>query len=381
MKPSLDELRRRSSAKWRVYDADVIPAWVADMDFELAPPIRAALEAQVALGDLGYPQMYERSGLAELFCARAAARYDWQIEPSQLEFFSDVVQAIYLCLMTLTEPGDGVLIQTPIYPPFLHAVDETGRRALHCPLVPGASRYGIDFDALDAAARKARMLLLCHPHNPTGRAFTREELESLAEIAQRHDLVVVSDEIHADLMLDARRHIAFASLSPEVAARTVTLTAASKAFNIAGLCLACGVFGSATLRERFGQIPNHVRGGRSTLGMAAAAAAWRDGDAWLAETLGVLRANRARVAEAAREWPAVRHYAPEATYLAWLDCSGLELGEEPCRYFLREARVALGEGPSFGPPGQGCVRINFATTPEILDEVLGRMRAALARRA
>lgn len=381
MKPSLVELRRKTSAKWTVYDADVIPAWVADMDFELAPPIRAALDAQIRRGDLGYPQMYERSGLAELFCARAAARYDWHVEPSQVEFFSDVVQAIYLCLMTLTESGDGVLIQTPIYPPFLHAVAETGRRAISCGLVPGHARYEIDFDALEAAAPGARMLLLCHPHNPTGRAYTREELERLAAIVMRHDLLVVSDEIHADLMLDERRHIAFASLSPAIAARTVTLTAASKAFNIAGLCLACGVFGSTALRQRFGSLPGHVRGGRSTLGMAAAAAAWRDGDAWLADTLSVLRANRATVAaHVAREWPAVRHFAPEATYLSWLDCAGLELGEEPFRFFLREARVALGEGPSFGAGGQGCVRINFATTPAILDEILARMSAALARR-
>lgn len=381
MKPSLAELRRRSSAKWTVYEPDVIPAWVADMDFELAPPIRAALEAKLARSDLGYPQMYERSGLVELFCARAAARYDWHVEASQVEFFSDVVQAIYLCLMTLSEPGDGVLIQTPIYPPFLHAVDETGRRAVHCPLVPAATGHEIDFDALDAAARDARVLLLCHPHNPTGRAFTRKELEGIARIVLRHDLLVVSDEIHADLMLDARRHVAFASLTPEVGERTVTLTAASKAFNIAGLCLACGVFGSDALRDRFRTIPGHVRGGRSALGMAAAAAAWREGDGWLEETLGVLRANRERVAaHVAREWPAVRHAPPEATYLAWLDCTALGLGEEPWRFFLREARVALGEGPAFGPPGRGCVRINFATTPAILGEVLGRMSAALSRR-
>lgn len=381
MRPTASDLRRKTSAKWTVYPADVIPAWVADMDFELAPPIRAALDAQLARHDLGYPPMYERAGLAELYAARAARRYGWDIAPQDIEFFSDVVQAIYLALLTLTNPGDGVLIQTPIYPPFLHAVDETGRRRVLSELVPGATRYEIDFDALDAAAAEATLFLLCHPHNPTGRAYTREELERLAEIVLRHDLVVVADEIHADLMLDARRHIPFASLAPEIAARTITLTAASKAFNVAGLCLACAVFGSASLRERYAGLPNHVRGGRSAMGMAAAAAAWRDGDAWLAETIGTLRANRERLAtHVAREWPSIRHFAPEATYLAWLDCRELAFGEEPYRWFLREAKVALGEGPSFGPPGAGHVRVNFATTPEILDEVIGRMSAALQRR-
>ena len=381
MSPSLDELRRKTSAKWTVYPPDVIPAWVADMDFELAPPIRAALDAQIDRHDLGYPAMYERSGLAELFVTRAARRYGWQIAASDVDFFSDVVQTIYLALMTLTSPGDGVLIQTPIYPPFLHAVDETQRRRVLCPLVTGAARYEIDFDALDAAAAQSRLLLLCHPHNPTGRAFTRGELAGIAEIALRHDLIVVSDEIHADLMLDARPHVPFASLGPEIAARTLTLTAASKAFNIAGLCLACAVFGSPALRKRFASLPNHVRGGRSTLGMTAAAAAWRDGDAWLQETVQILRKNRAALADhLAREWPAIHHFPPEATYLAWLDCRALGLDEEPHRYFLREAKVALGEGPSFGPPGAGFVRVNFATTPALLQAVLARMSAALARR-
>lgn len=381
MLPSLDELRRKTSAKWTVYPPDVIPAWVADMDFGLAPPIRAALDAQLARNDLGYPAMYERSGLPEIFAARAARRYDWHIDPGQIEFFSDVVQTIYLALLSLTSPGEGVLIQTPIYPPFLHAVDETGRRRVLCELVPGTTRYEIDFDALDAAAADASLFLLCHPHNPTGRAYTREELTRLAEIVLRHDLIVVADEIHADLMLDARAHIPFASLGPDIAARTITLTAASKAFNIAGLCLACAVFGSQSLRARFASLPNHVRGGRSTLGMTAAAAAWRDGDAWLEDTLAILRGNRDRLAaHVVREWPAVRHFPPEATYLGWLDCRELGLGEEPCKWFLREAKVALGEGPAFGPPGEGFVRVNFGTTPAILDEVLTRMRDALARR-
>jgi cystathionine beta-lyase len=375
----LRQLRRRHGAKWTVYPDDVIPAWVADMDFAVAAPIRAALEAAVARGDLGYPLPYARSGLDELFCARMARRYGWQVEPTQVQFFSDVVQAIYLALLTLTRAGSGVLIQTPIYPPFLTSVAETGRSAQACPLVAGPRGYEIDFDALDGCVtRDTEMLLLCHPHNPTGRAFTREELTRLADLALRHDLIVVADEIHADLMLDARQHLPFASLGPEIAARTLTLTSPSKPFNIAGLCLAVGVFGSPALAQRFASLPEHVRGGRSALGMAAARAAWSEGDAWLNDTLALLRRNRAQVAAfVAARWPSVVHYPPEATYLAWLDLRPLALPQEPQRYLLEHARVALGDGPAFGAPGQGFVRLNFATEPAVLEEVLGRMDHAL----
>jgi len=378
--PSIAELRHRTSIKWRAYAPDVLPAWIADMDFPPAPEIRAAVEEVVARGDLGYPQSYARSGLDEIFCARMQARYAWAIEPAQVDFFSDVVQTIYLALLTLTAPGDGILIQTPIYPPFLIAARETGRRADICPLVQQSSGYAIDFDALERTIdRRTRMLLLCHPHNPTGRAFTREELDGLAELVRRHDLIVVSDEIHADLMLDDRRHIPFAALAEDIAARTITLTSPSKPFNIAGLCLAAGVFGSADLARRFSQIPAHVRGGRSTLGMVAAKAAWTVGDTWLAATLTRLRANRALVAaHATRQWPAIRHFPPEATYLAWLDCRALGLAVEPHRFFLEQGRVALSEGPAFGAAGEGFVRLNFATPPEVLGEILARMDGALA---
>ena len=377
---SLEALRARQSSKWTVYPPDVLPAWVADMDYALAPPLQAAIEARVAGQDLGYPRMYGPSGLAEVFAARAARKYGSQVDPARVEFLSDVVQGLYLALLALTEAGDGVLVQTPIYPPFLHAVAETGRRLVDCPLAVGPQGFTVDFDSLDAACDAGvRVLMLCHPHNPSGRAFTRGELEGFAALVRRHDLLVVSDEIHADLVLDERQHIPFATLGEDIAARTLTLTSASKAFNIAGLCLATAVFGSQALQTRFARLPGHVRGGRSTLGMAAAHAAWTAGDAWLDAVKRQLRANRDRVAAfVAERWPAVRHFPPEATYLSWLDCRGLELGEEPYRFFLREAKVALSDGPTFGAPGQGCTRLNFATSPEILEEILSRLDRALA---
>ena len=375
----LERLRARQCAKWTVYDADVLPAWIADMDFALAPPVRAALAARLAAEDLGYPKMYPRAGLDALFAARMAAQYGWQIQRQQVEFFSDVVQIIHLALQTLLEPGDGVIIQTPIYPPFLQSVAETGRRQLLCPLAQTDAGYQIDFDALAAAcADGARMLLLCHPHNPTGRAFTRDELEGLAALVRRYQLIVISDEIHADLMLVDRPHIPFATLGEDIAQRTLTLTSPSKAFNLAGLVLAVAVFGSPALRAQFGRLTEHVRGGRSAFGISATAAAWEAGEPWLAAVKARLRANRDTVSAFVRaRWPAMRYTPPEATYLAWLDCRALELGEEPWRFFLREARVALSEGPSFGTEGEGFVRLNFATSPAILAEILARMDRAL----
>lgn len=382
VQPSLERLRARGGAKWQAFGPDVLPAWVADMDFEIADAIRAALEETIACNSLGYTLPFDRAGLDEVFCARQRARFAWEIAPAQVEFFSDVVQAIYLALLTLTEPGDGVLITTPIYPPFLGAVAETGRRADLCTLVRGPGGYEIDFDALARAVDgRTRLLLLCHPHNPTGRAFHRTELVRLAEFALARDLWVVADEIHADLMLDARAHVPFAALGPEIAARTLTLTSPSKPFNIAGLCLAVGVFGSEALRNRFHALPPHVRGGRSAFGLAGASAAWTVGQPWLDGVIEQLRANRAQVAAFVRErWPDVVHIPPEATYLAWLDFRALGLGCEPHRFFLENAKVALGEGPAFGAPGEGFVRLNFATTPALLDTVLTRMDAALRAR-
>ncbi|CAN0321489.1 unnamed protein product, partial [Phaeothamnion confervicola] len=350
-------LRLRRGQKWSLYAAEVLPAWVADMDFEVAAPIRAALSERLANSDLGYPLAPARTDLPALFAARVATRFDWQINPADVLVLSDVVQGLYVGLETLCAPRDGVLIQTPIYPPFLHAAAETGRRAVLCPLVAGSTRYEIDFDALAASVDAGtRVLMICSPHNPTGRAFAREELEQLAALACRHDLTVISDEIHAELMLNGERHIPIASLSPEIAARTVTLMSASKAFNIAGLCMAFAHFGSQHLRERFEKLPAHTRGGTNTLAIAAVQAAWHAGQPWLDEVITYLRANRDHVAAHCRaHWPAVRHFAPEATYLAWLDMRAVGLPGNPQEFLLKQARVALSDGRAFGVEGEGFV--------------------------
>jgi cysteine-S-conjugate beta-lyase len=376
---SEQSLRRRRGEKWTQYPADVLPAWVADMDYRVADPIREALNERIAAGDLGYPVSPARSGLRELFCERVAARFGWAISAQQVVVINDVVQGLYLALQTFSEPGDGVIIQTPIYPPFLKAAKQTGRRAVVCPLQAGRSAFEIDFDQFEQAIdASTRVIALCNPHNPCGRAFSREELERIAEIAVRHDLVIVSDEIHADLVLDDTAHIPIASLSDAVAQRTLTLMSASKAFNIAGLCMAFAHFGSAELQARFERIPGHSRGGTNTLSVAAVTAAWREAQDWQDEVLQTLRNNRARVAAfVAAHWPDVRHFPPQATYLAWLDMRQLKLPTAPQAFLLEHARVALSDGKAFGPEGEGFVRLNFATSPDILEQILLRMQTAL----
>ncbi len=374
----IDVLRRRSGEKWRMYPSDVLPVWVADMDFEVALPIRRRLEECLEVGDLGYPMHPAPTGLPELFAERAAQRWAWPVDPKHVELLTEVVQGIYVALEQFSEPGDGVIVQTPIYPPFLGAVEELGRRLEENPLRVGESGYVMDLDGLAERAARSKVLLLCNPHNPTGRVFRREELQAVAEIAAANDLVVVSDEIHADLVFPGCQHIPFATLSDDAEARTITLTSASKAFNIAGLRCALAVFGSAELRRRFLAFPRHFRGGLGSLGIQATLAAWREGDPWLRDLLAYLEANRDFLADTvARELPDVRFFRPEATYLAWLDFRAQGLAPSPYRHFLDKGKVALSDGSHFGPPGQGFARINFATSRPLLSAALDRLLDSL----
>ena len=371
-------LRQRTGEKWQEHPADVLALWVADMDYPVAEPIRRRLQRALDVGDTGYPLHPRPTSLPALFAERAARRYGWRVEPRRVELISEVVQGMYVAITQFTAPGDGVIVQTPIYPPFLSAVKNLGRTLRANPLRETAEGYALDLDGLRAQAAQARMLLLCNPHNPTGRVFRREELEAIARIAIEHDLVVVADEIHADLVYRGGRHIPFASLSPEAEARTLTLTAGSKAFNIAGLRCGLAIFGSDALKRGFVGFERHLRGGLGSLGILALEAAYRHGDAWLDDVLAYLEANRDFTAEFVRsELPGVRHFAPQGTYLAWLDCRALGLAPSPHRYFLERAKVGLSDGPTFGPPGEGFVRLNFATSRAILTRALQQMAEAL----
>jgi len=373
------QLRARRGEKWATYPADVLPLWVADMDFPVADPIREVLQRALENGDTGYPINPTPAGLSTVFAERMQERFGWSLDPERVEVLTDVVQGLYIALQVYSQPGDGAVVQTPIYPPFLEAVHEMGRRLIVNELVWRDSGYEIDFEALRSSIdRGTRLLLLSNPQNPTGRAYTRPELEQLARIALENHLVVVSDEIHADLVYPGHTHIPFATLGPEVEAQTVTLISATKAFNIAGLRCAVAAFGSEVLQDHFREVHRHLRGGLGSLGLQATEAAWRECQPWLDEVKAYLDGNRAFVAQFLREhMPLIRHHPPEATYLAWLDCRPLELDRSPYWFFLKRAKVALSYGKHFGQGGRGFVRLNFATSRAILHEALERMAKAL----
>jgi cysteine-S-conjugate beta-lyase len=377
-----EQLRRRLSAKWLRFGEHVLPAWVAEMDYPIAPAIRAVLERAIALDDFGYPALEHEQLVPEAFAARMARRFRWPARAEHVEVLSDVVQGLYLALLAFSAAGDAVLIQTPIYPPFLKSVSDTGRRLVLSPLIDTGTRFGIDFDQLRAAGQNVRVLMLCHPHNPTGRVFTRAELEGLAALAIERDWLVLSDEIHADLTHPGSSFIPFASLDPSVAERTVTFSSATKAFNIAGLRCAVAHFGTPALKQRFNAVlPAHVRGGIGILSEHATVAAWQSSDAWLDSVESLLDAQRQRLVSALSEGlPEVRVYLPDATYLAWLDLRALGLSPSPAEFLLQHAGVALAAGAAFGPGFEQHARLNFATSPALLDQIIERIRHAIRSR-
>jgi cystathionine beta-lyase len=374
---SLDVLRARRSAKWRTHDADVLPAWVAEMDYPLAPPIRSALLEAVEHDDCGYPHP---GRLAEAFATFAADRFGWAVDSAQVRLVPDVVSGLSGLIDALTEPGDGVVVNPPVYPPFFTTVRESGRRVIEAPLAAGAEGWALDLDALEQAfAGGAAAYLLCNPHNPTGRVFTREELARVVELATRHGVLVLSDEIHAPLTLAGAAHTPYVELGDEAAAHGLTLASASKAWNIAGLKCAVVVSGSPAGAKLVGKLSPALRYHAGHLGVLASVAAFTDGGPWLDALLLQLDANRRRLAALlAAELPGVRYVMPEAGYLAWLDCRALGLGDDPAAAFLERGRVALSPGPGFGTGGKGFARLNFGTSSALLAEAVRRMAATLS---
>jgi cystathionine beta-lyase len=377
---TVEELRARRGRKWTQYPADVLPAWVADMDFTVPDVVQQALVRIVEQRDYGYGALEDYGSLAEAFSERMIDRFGWPAAPEQVQPLSELIQGMFAAVLAFSEPGDGVVVQTPIYPPFLLTIAQTGRRLVDNPLRDDGSRFVLDIDALRAQVdARTRILLFCNPHNPAGRVFERAELEAVAALALERDLIVLSDEIHADLIYDGKQHIPFATLGPEVAARTITMTSATKSYNIPGLRCALLHFGTPELRQRFhARIPERLLGQVCVPGIDATVMAWRHGQPWLDAVLTRLRTNRERVAAFVRdELPGVKHYSPESTYLAWLDCRALDLPQRPFEFFLEQARVALLDGADFGAGHGRSVRLNFATSEPILDEVLGRLANAV----
>jgi cystathionine beta-lyase len=374
-------LRARRTNKWHRFPADVLPAWVADMDFGVAPAITAALGRLAEHQEYGYAA--REGALQAAFARRMQARFSWTVDPADTVPIGDLVQASFASVMAFSEPGDAVLLQLPSYPPFMSAIHDTGRRLLANPMRDSGSRWELDLAAFDAAPDpRTRVLIFCHPQNPTGRAYGRAELEAVAAFAIRHDLMVVSDEIHADIVYPGGTHIPLASLSPEIAARTVTITSATKSFNIPALRCAVMHFGDAALKRRFfARMPARLLGAPGVTGVDATIAAWDDGQPWFDAVMAQLRANRDWLAATlAAELPGVAFRLPEATYLAWLNCGGLELGMPAGKFFLEKARVGLNFGETFGADYGAFARLNFASPAAVLEQVVGRMVDAVRQR-
>jgi len=358
------ELRARRSAKWALYPPDVLPAWVAEMDYPVAEPIRRALHAAIDRHDLGYASA---GGLAEAFARWAFARWGWAVDPANVSLVCDVMTGVAEILRVTTAPGDGVVLDPPVYPPFAGTIRQLGRVVVPAPLRRNAAGWALDLDRVEAAyAGGARVHLFCSPHNPTGLVHPRAALETLAALAARYGVLVVADEIHAPLTLPGAEHVPFPCVAPE---RCVVLTSASKAWNLAGLKAALIVGPRDVLDRLPRELPYHA----GHLGVLGGTVAFDEGGPWLAETLAILDRNRALLADlVAAKLPHVRYVPPEAGYLAWLDF-GAVLGPDPGLELLARGRVALSRGPTFGDEGAGFARLNFATTRTLLEEAVSRI--------
>ncbi len=366
--------RGSASVKWDKYRGrDVIPLWVADMDFRSPPVVLEALQRRVEHGVFGYTHAPEE--LTPAILARLQADYRWRVEPEWLVWLPGLVTGLNVACRAVGEDGDQVLTPVPVYPPFLSAPRHSRRDLLTVPLGRRDGRWELDLERLEAAVTpRTRLLLLCSPHNPVGRVFGREELAALADLCARHDLVICSDEIHADLVLDPdKAHVPTAALEPEVARRTITLMAPSKTFNTPGLGFSFAVVPDGALRGRFRAAMAGIVPQVNALGYTAALAAYRDGGPWQAALLAALRANRDSVEQAVAAMPGLAMDHVEATYLAWIDTRPAGL-EDPVQFF-EQAGVGLSDGRDFAGPG--FVRLNFGCPQATLREALGRMGQAL----
>lgn len=382
MNPNFDILpdrRNTGSIKWNVYDRDVIPMWVADMDFRSPEPVLQALRERVEHGIFGYESDHP-AVLAELIAGRMSALYDWHISPQDVVFIPGVICGFNLACQAAGKPGDGVVIQTPVYPPFFSAA-KNGDFVLQENILPcnAQGEYSIDFDAFESILdERSRTFILCNPHNPVGRVWRKDELERLAEICLSHGLLICSDEIHCDLVFSGHRHLPIAALSPEIAASTITLMAPSKTYNIAGLETSFAIIPNPELRKRFNQARHGLAGWVNALGLVAAEAAYRHGQPWLDAVLKYLQTNRDYVYTFVNtQLPGVRMFSPEGTYLAWLDCRQAGISGSPYEFFLNKARVAVNDGRDFGAGGEGYVRLNFGCPRSMLEEALERMKTAI----
>lgn len=369
----IDALRARRTMKWSQYPPDVLPAWVAEMDFPLAPVILDAVRGVLAAQDLGYP---DTAGLAEAFAGWAARNQHWSPDPALACPVADVMAGIEAALRVLTAPGDGVVVLTPAYPPFFLLLQQLDRVVVPWPLLDLPQGWALDLQRLDDSLRAgARAVLLCHPHNPTGRVFTTGELAAIAEIVDAHGGHVVADEVHAPLMATAAAFTPYAASMAPAGAHTVTVTSISKGWNVPGLKCALLQAQPQTARVT-AAVPRYERLRPSVPGVAASIAAWTDDGGWMTALRAHLDRTRAELAGWVRCTPGVRAHPGQAGYLAWLDLRETGLGEDPAAALLERGRLAVVSGHGFALPaeqGSGRVRLNHGTSMPLLRDALRRV--------
>jgi cystathionine beta-lyase len=378
---TVEELRATGGLKWSQHP-DAIGAFVAEMDFGTAPPVSAAMHDAVDAGLLGYLPERLASRMAEAWCGWAAERYGWAVRPERVRPLGDVVAGLEAAIVHFCEPGAPVILPTPAYMPFLYVPLALGRQVIEVPMAIEDGRHVYDLDALQAAYDAGgSLLVLCNPHNPIGRVLERAEMAAVAEVVDRNGGRVFSDEIHAPLVYDGHQHVPYASLSPVTAAHTVTAVSASKAWNLPGTKCAQLVLSNEADAETWEAVGHRFEHGASNLGVVANIAAYEQGGPWLAEVLTHLDGSRRLLGELlADQLPEVGYSAPEGTYLAWLDCRDLGIGDHPAEFFLERAGVALTDGLLCGQVGAGFARYTFATPRPVIEQTVSRLAAALRRR-
>ncbi|GIT79936.1 cystathionine beta-lyase [Leifsonia sp. LS1] len=373
----LDRLRQRTSEKWRAYPDDVLPLFVAEMDYPLAEPIAAALHAAVDRSDTGY--VGPQRGMETAFAEHARERWGWAVDQAQVRTSTDIGVVVVEALRRLIAPGDPVIITPPVYPPFFSYVPEAGGVVEEVPLVDDGSTWSLDLAGIERAfASGARALLLCNPHNPLGLVHPPEQLRVVAELAERYGASVVSDEVHASLTHRDAEFTPFLRVSDAARRVGIAAHAASKAWNLAGLKCAFFVTAGEEQAALVRGLPVEIEERTSLFGRIAAEAAYREGMPWLEGALDAVEANRVLLADLlAAHVPEALYRQPHASYLAWIDLRALGWGDDPAQRILAETKVALGNGPAFGREGRGYARVNLACSPEVLTEAvtrIGRMR-------
>jgi cystathionine beta-lyase len=376
---SVEKLRTRTSAKWTMFPPDVLPAWVAEMDFPLDDHVRNALLASIENNDCGYANG-TGGGVGDAFAAFAKARFDWTLDPKGVSVIPDVLVGITELLRTLCAPGDRIVVNSPVYPPFYRVVGEVQRTIEDVPLLRGADgSWSLDLAGLERAFKGgAKAYLLCSPHNPLGMVFDVMTLACIAELAKEYGVLVIADEIHAPLTMSGATFVPFLPIAAMVDCDAIGLASASKAWNLPGLKCAVAVAGSERMRKELAKMRPELPWSAGNLGVVASIAAFTHGGPWLDALLVHLDGNRKLLTQLlAEHLPGVKYIEPQASYLAWLDCTALDLGPDPVGVFLERSRVALTRGKDFGPESASFVRLNMGTSTAILTEIVQRMRNVL----